>query len=165
MRVRGKKEHSFTGCNYLFRNVSLRGGHWSGNIDFLMNQPESQSLHGACHCGAVSITVPSDAFGIVACHCGDCQKLHGNYFAMLAVDRAAVVWSGEASIRWYDSSAKARRAFCSHCGSRLAKDPQGSPKVLVSVGLFPKDLARRLAKHVYSELKPDWYDLPALATP
>jgi hypothetical protein len=121
----------------------------------------SNLIQGACHCGAVKVEVPADSFGVVACHCGDCQKLHGNYFAMLAVDRSALVWTGDASIRWYDSSTKARRAFCAQCGSRLAKDPHGSPKVLVSVGLFAKDLNRHLAKNVFAELKPNWYDLPA----
>lgn len=120
-----------------------------------------ERLEGTCHCGAVRVAVPTTAFGVVACHCGDCQQLHGNFFAMLAVDRGEVVWTGAEHIRWYDSSPRARRAFCGHCGSRLAKDPNGSPKVLLSVGLFPKDLPRRLAKHVYAELKPAWYDLPA----
>lgn len=121
----------------------------------------SEAIVGSCHCGAVRVTVPSSAFGVVACHCGDCQKLHGNFFAMLAVERAEVVWSGEGTVRWYDSSAKARRSFCGTCGSRLAKDPHGSPKVLVSMGLFDKALPRRLAKNVLGESRPAWYDLPA----
>lgn len=117
-------------------------------------------LHGSCHCGAVTVAAPHDAFGVVACHCGDCQKLHGNFFAMLAIDRAALSWTGQEHIRWYDSSDKARRSFCGRCGSRLAKDPHGSPKVLLSVGLFDKALPRRIAKHVMPESKPAWYDIP-----
>ena len=35
----------------------------------------SDHLEGNCHCGAVRVSVPADAFGVVACHCGDCQKL------------------------------------------------------------------------------------------
>lgn len=122
-------------------------------------------LIGSCHCGAVSVRAPSDSFGVVACHCGDCQKLHGNFFAMLAVERTAIAWSGEEAMRWYDSSPKARRAFCSQCGSRLAKDPYGSPKVLVSAGLFPRELPRRAVKHVFAELKPAWYDVPPIEAP
>lgn len=120
------------------------------------------SIEGSCHCGEVKVRVPDDAIGVVGCHCGDCQKLHGNYFAMLAVDRGALGVEGEASVRWYDSSTKARRSFCGRCGSRLFKDPHGSPKVLVSVGLFDRHLPRRLIKNVMPESKPDWYTLPEL---
>lgn len=116
-----------------------------------------ETIEGSCHCGTVKVSVPVDAAGVVVCHCGDCQKLHGNAFAMLAVDRAALRVDGEAEVRWYDSSAKARRAFCGRCGSRLFKDPHGSPKVLVSVGLFDRHLARRVIKHVMPETAPDWY--------
>jgi hypothetical protein len=114
-------------------------------------------LVGSCHCGSVSVEIPEDSVGVVACHCGDCQKLHGNFFAMLAVDRALVKWSIEDSIVWYVSSSKARRAFCKHCGSRLAKDPNGSPKVLVSIGLFERSLPRSIIKNVFEETKPTWY--------
>jgi hypothetical protein len=114
-------------------------------------------IEGSCHCGAVKVSVPADTFGVVACHCGDCQKLHGNFFAMLAADRAAVEWTGETHIQWYASSAKARRSFCSTCGSRLAKDPGGSPKVLISIGLFEKTLSRTVQKHIFEEVKPAWY--------
>lgn len=121
----------------------------------------SDRIEGTCHCGAVRVSVPADTTGVVACHCGDCQKMHGNFFAMLAADRGAVQWSGEDSIRWYDSSEKSRRGFCARCGSRLAKDAHGSPRLLVSVGLFDPRLQRRIVRQVFTESKPDWYDLPS----
>lgn len=116
----------------------------------------SERMNGRCHCGAVRVSVPADAIGVVACHCQDCQKLHGNFFAMLAVDRDQVEWSGEEA-HWYASSDRARRSFCRNCGSRLAKDPAGSPKVLVSVGLFEPELQRRIIREVFVESKPAWY--------
>jgi len=73
-----------------------------------------ERLEGACHCGRVRVTVPGAAAGIVACHCADCQKLHGNFFAMLVADRAEVVWHGEEHITWYRSSPASERGFCTH---------------------------------------------------
>jgi hypothetical protein len=122
-------------------------------------------LEGQCHCGGVKVSLPADAFGVVACHCGDCQKLHGNYFAMLAVPTEAVQWSGELSPLWYDSSPQARRSHCPRCGSRLAKMPADGQRTLVSVGLFPRDLPRRIRKQVWTDAHPDWYDLPATDAP
>lgn len=80
---------------------------------------------------------------------------------MVVTDRANVTWTGEDSIQWYESSPKAKRGFCVKCGSRLAKAPEGSSKIMVSVGLFPNNLALRIKKNVYAESKPAWYDLPA----
>ena len=116
---------------------------------------------GRCHCGAVTVTVPATAFGVVACHCGDCQKMHGNYFAMIAAPTADVRLEGEEHIRWYSSSESSRRAFCEVCGSRIAKEQLGSGRLLLSIGLFGPTTGLRVRKNVYAASKPDWYPLPA----
>lgn len=122
--------------------------------------PEGATLVGACHCGRVRVHVPADSAGVVACHCADCQKLHGNFFALLAADRAAVRWEGEEHIRWYRSSSENERAFCAHCGSRLAKRPIAGGRILVSVGLFDGALPRKIVKNLWLEQKPAWYEAP-----
>lgn len=118
-------------------------------------------LEGQCHCGQVKVSIAAETPGVIACHCGDCQKLHGNFFALLAAERGSVQWSGTAAPQWYQSSARVQRAFCPNCGSRLAKDAEGPPKVLMSAGLFKHDLPRQLVRQVYIESKPDWYALPS----
>jgi hypothetical protein len=119
-----------------------------------------EALQGACHCGSVKVTMPAESVGVVACHCGDCQKLHGNYFALLVAERAAVRWEGEAHMRWYRSSPANERSFCERCGSRLAKRPIEGTRVMVSAGLFDRTLPRKVIKHLWLEAKPDWYDAP-----
>lgn len=126
-----------------------------------MNASDAR-LDGGCHCGAIRVSIPADAVGVVACHCGDCQRLHGNYFAMLVADRDAIVWSGRVERQRYRSSPGIDRTFCPHCGSRIAKEPEASPKLLLSAGLFPRDLPQRLIRHVHADAKPDWYPLPPL---
>ena len=120
------------------------------------------TYHGQCHCGNVQVEIPEDAIGVVACHCEDCQRLHGNYFAMLVADRASVVWSGGVERQQYASSEGINRSFCPQCGSRIAKEVDGSPKLLISAGLFARDLPRKLIKHVHVQSKPDWYPLTDL---
>jgi hypothetical protein len=61
---------------------------------------------------------------------------------------------------WYRSSPENERAFCSHCGSRLAKRALGGTHVLVSAGLFEDAPGRAIVKNVWESQKPGWYDLP-----
>ena len=120
-----------------------------------------EHFSGRCHCGAVHLRVPRDrAFGVVACHCDDCQRLHGNFFAMLAAEREAVAIEGADALVAYASSATVRRSFCRHCGSRIAKDSQGSPRLLLSMGLFGRDTGLAVRRQVWPESQPDWYALP-----
>lgn len=118
------------------------------------------TLEGSCHCGRVRVTMPATSAGVIACHCGDCQKLHGNFFALLAADVADVRWDGAEHIHWYASSPANLRGFCTHCGSRLAKRPVEGSRVMVSAGLFGKDLARGVVRNLWLEGKPDWYEAP-----
>lgn len=123
----------------------------------ITNDPE---LVGACHCGRVRVHMPAGSVGIIACHCGDCQKLHGNFFAMLIADRAAVRWDGEEHIRWYLSSPENERGFCTHCGSRLAKRPIAGTRIMVAAGLFAPTLPRKIEKNLWLDGKPAWYAAP-----
>ena len=115
-------------------------------------------LHASCHCGAVRLTLPADAAGILACHCGDCQKMHGNYNAFVAVPRDAVTVTGAAALVWYPSSPDSRRAFCGTCGARVAKEQAG--RWLVSAGLIDGPTGKRILRNLWAPSKPDWYPLP-----
>lgn len=124
----------------------------------------SDLLRGRCHCGGVIFTIPADSAGVVACHCSDCRQMHGNYNAMLAAPREAVVFEASETLHWYRSSDAARRGFCSTCGSRLFKDNFGSPRLMVSAGLIEGATGKRIVRNLWPESKGDWYDLPEVAT-
>jgi hypothetical protein len=120
----------------------------------------SSTLHGSCHCGSVRFTIPADSAGVVACHCSDCRKMHGNYNAMLAAPRDAVSFESNATVHWYESSDRARRGFCTRCGSRLFKDNLGSDRLMVSAGVIDGDTGKRIIRNLWGQSKGDWYDLP-----
>ncbi len=126
----------------------------------MSGEVEERALTGACHCGRVKVHVPEGSTGVVACHCADCQKLHGSFFALLSADRGAVRWEGEEHVHWYRSSPENERGFCAHCGSRLAKRPVEGTKIMVSAGLFDRSLPRRTVKNLWVEQKPAWYEAP-----
>jgi hypothetical protein len=120
----------------------------------------TETIEGACHCGRVRVTMPAESAGVVVCHCADCQRLHGNSFALFAAERSAVRWEGEEHIRWYRSSPANERGFCGHCGSRLAKRPVTGTRVMVSAGLFDHALHRKVVKNLWVEQKPAWVEAP-----
>jgi hypothetical protein len=122
----------------------------------------TERLTGGCHCGALRFSIPSQSLGVVACHCEDCRKSHGNYNAMLAAPRGDVAFEADATLRWYASSEKARRGFCTVCGSRLFKDNLGSDRLMVSAGVIDGSTGKRIVRNLFEQSKGDWYDLPAI---
>jgi hypothetical protein len=123
----------------------------------------TELLAATCHCGAVYLTLPASAAGILACHCGDCQKMHGNFNAFLAMPRADVTVTGEEALVWYQSSADSRRAFCGTCGARVVKEITAAGRWLVSAGLVDGPTGRHIFKNLWAQSKPDWYPLPEVA--
>ena len=119
------------------------------------------SLSGRCHCGGVRFRIPADAAGVIACHCDDCRKLHGNYNVMIAAPRQDVRFESDAKLVWYASSSAARRGFCADCGSRLFKDNLGTDRLLVSAGAIEGPTGKTIIKNLWEQSKGDWYALPA----
>lgn len=120
----------------------------------------TETLHATCHCGKVHVTLPVASAGVLACHCGDCHKMHGNFNAFLAAPRADLTVTGEDALVWYRSSAAARRAFCGTCGARVVKEITAAGRWLVSAGLIDGPSGKRIIKNLWDQSKPDWYDLP-----
>jgi hypothetical protein len=124
-----------------------------------------ESHTGQCHCGGVRYSVEGERTGVIACHCRDCQQMHGNYNPMAAVPETAVTFEADDTLVWYVSSEKAQRGFCSRCGSRLFKKNNGSDRLLISMGTFDPPTGMRFMKHIWTESKGDWYDVPDVEPP
>jgi hypothetical protein len=120
-------------------------------------------LTATCHCGAVHITLPAEAAGVLACHCGDCQKMHGNFNAFLAAAIADITLEGADALTWYKFSEASRRAFCRTCGARVLKEVTPAGRWLISAGLIDGPTGKRIIRNLWEQSKPDWYDLPAVA--
>lgn len=114
---------------------------------------------GSCLCGAVRFEVSCDLPGPDACHCTKCRKSSGHFFVSTDVPRAAVKIEGEENITWYQSSEKARRGFCTTCGSPLFWDPLFRDWTGIAMGAFEKPTDARLAKHIFVADKGDYYDI------
>ena len=74
-------------------------------------------LTGGCQCGAVRFRVARLGRGSI-CHCRMCQKAFGSFFGPLVTSHDGH-WTRGAP-KWFQSSNRARRAFCGECGTPLA---------------------------------------------
>ncbi len=114
---------------------------------------------GSCLCGAVSFAVKGQLKAPDACHCVQCRKHSGHYFVSTDVPRDSVEISGQQHVTWYQSSARARRGFCSVCGSSLFFDPPARDWIGIAMGAFDSPTLTHLALHIFVGEKGDYYEI------
>jgi hypothetical protein len=115
--------------------------------------------HGSCLCGAISFEVAGELPAPDACHCSQCRRQSGHYWASTDVARDALTIRGAGQLTWYASSERVRRGFCAVCGSALFWDPIGRGTIAVAMGAFTTPTGTRLAKHIFVADKGDYYEI------
>jgi len=114
---------------------------------------------GSCLCGAVKFRVEGELKPPDACHCMQCRKASGHYWASTDVPRSALKVEGEFNVAWFRSSDKVQRGFCSTCGSTLFWDPIDKDKIGVAMGGFDAPTGTKLAIHIFVAHKGDYYEI------
>jgi hypothetical protein len=107
----------------------------------------------------VAFEVTGDLLPPDACHCTRCRKQSSHHFVSTDVPRSALTIHGEDRLTWFRSSEKARRGFCSTCGSLLFWDPLGKDWTGVAMGAFETPTGTRLRIHIHVADKGDYYDI------
>lgn len=115
--------------------------------------------NGSCLCGAVRFEVACALPPPDACHCTACRKHSGHVFASTDVPRTAVTIHGAEHVKWFQSSEKARRGFCSTCGSSLFWDPLHHDWIGVAMGAFDGPTETALKIHIFVSQKGDYYEI------
>ena len=107
---------------------------------------------GGCLCGAVRYEVTGALRNVIVCHCAMCRRTHGHVGAYTAAPKDALRLVEARGLKWYSSSAIARRGFCSECGGSLFWDPVAKDYVAIAAGTLdaPTGLATTLQIHVES---------------
>ena len=114
---------------------------------------------GSCLCGAVSFEVEGDLARPDACHCTQCRKTSGHFWASTDMPQSALTIHGAENVTWYQSSEKVRRGFCSTCGSALFWDPVFRDWTAVAMGAFDKPTDTTLKLHIFTADKGDYYEI------
>ena len=117
------------------------------------------SIKGSCECQGVVFELIGELRDVVFCHCSQCRKTSGHYWAATQVSKGNLNLIKATSLSWYDSSDKARRGFCSVCGSSMFYERKGIDKISVSAGSLEIPTSLDRMRHIYVASKGDYYDI------
>lgn len=120
---------------------------------------ETPSATGGCLCGAVRFRLFGPLRDVVNCHCGQCRRTHGNFAAYTRVKRAAFAFDERQGLRWFDSSDKARRGFCRHCGASLFWERTDGQTISISAGCLDQPSGLKTTHDIFVSDKGDFYEL------
>jgi len=119
----------------------------------------AQGNRGACLCGAVRFRTTGRLRGVVYCHCSQCRKQTGHYYAATDVDDARLEIEGAENITWYAASDFAKRGFCRVCGSALFWKRNGADVTSILAGSFEQPSGLRAEAHIFVADKGDYYTI------
>lgn len=141
-----------------------------GDYYSLKDHPVSQNspvveVHGSCECGRVSLTATKPLRGGLNCHCDQCRKASGHFWAGVSLAEDGCEVSGK--LVWYQSTDVVKKAFCGDCGSTVFWWLDGRPAPMVSAGILDAPTGVVIEKHIFVSEKGDYYqiddDLPQAA--
>lgn len=116
----------------------------------------SEKTTGRCLCGAVRFEFDGAPGGIGFCHCKMCRRWSGG--APFAAFQAAPRLLAAESLRWHKSSEWGERGFCRECGTPLFWRAAGVSEWAISAGALDDEKGLAVAKHIFIDDKPDFYD-------
>ena len=123
----------------------------------------SESLTGACGCGAVRFEVTAPFVSASYCHCTRCQRRTGTAASANArAEPGSVrVLEGEDELRTWAPEGGFEKIFCGRCGSALFSRPAGESEFVgVRLGALDGDPGVRPEWRQYTNYAVDWEPMP-----
>jgi hypothetical protein len=118
------------------------------------------SVHtGSCLCGKVRFSTTGPLRSVVYCHCSQCRKQSGHYYAATNVADADLAVEGAANLTWFRASDFARRGFCATCGSALFWKHDALAETSVLAGAFDRPSGLAGEVHIFVAEKGDYYTI------
>ena len=117
-------------------------------------------MQGRCECGAVAFELENARETVTFCHCSQCRRTTGHYWASTRAALADVTFFDDAGLMWFQSSDTARRGFCKTCGSSLFYQPNGADHLGVAAGCLDLPTGMTPGKHIFTADCGDYYTIP-----
>lgn len=117
------------------------------------------AIKGSCECGAVMFELFGTLRDVIGCHCTQCRKTSGHYWAATSVLKEQLKLVRSSGLKWYRSSDKARRGFCTDCGSSLFYELDGEHRTAIGAGTLDSPNGLKTMRHIYVADKGDYYSI------
>ena len=114
---------------------------------------------GKCLCGGIKFSTKGFHRHISNCHCIQCMKTHGNFAAYTRVDDSNLKFHSKKTLKWFKSSKRAQRGFCSRCGASIFFKVNKSKTISISAGMFDKSLKVKTNKNIFVKNRLKYYKL------
>jgi hypothetical protein len=88
-----------------------------------------------------------------------CRRSSGHFAAFTAPRPEDLILTESEGLRWYRSSATARRGFCEYCGSNLFWEPASGERVSIAAGTLDLPTGLETVVHVFVEDSGDYYTI------
>ena len=112
---------------------------------------------GGCLCGKVRFTTRGPLREVIFCHCSQCRRQSGLYFAATSIGADRLDLQGEENLTWFAASDFARRGFCATCGSILFWKPNDEPRFAILAGAFDRPECLHPGHHICARGRPEFY--------
>ncbi len=120
----------------------------------------SSKASGSCNCGGVKYTVDGPMREIVACHCSQCRKQSGHFYAATNAANSDLTIEDSGTLKWYAASDIAKRGFCGTCGSVLFWKPNDGDYTSIMAGTLEGDAGcLKLDRLIFVADKGAYYDI------
>jgi hypothetical protein len=96
---------------------------------------------------------------VTACHCGQCRRQSGHFYATTSVAAERFTLTEDRGLKWYSASATARRGFSGECGSIVLWQPITKDRVAILAGSLDAPTGLKLARHIFVADKGDYYEI------
>ena len=114
---------------------------------------------GRCECGAVAYRSEGPWRDIITCHCQECRRQSGHYWAATAVPKDALEMVEARGLRWIRMSDMAERGFCAKCGSGVFYRPDHKGYVAIGAGTLDDTNGLTHIEEVFVAEAGDYYPL------
>ncbi|GAA4178525.1 GFA family protein [Shinella granuli] len=119
----------------------------------------SEEHTGHCLCGAVRFRTRGPLREVIACHCSQCRRQTGHFYAATNVRDDAMAVEGGENVTWYRASDTAGRGFCRICGSALFWKGDNTDYTSIMAGIFDQPTGLVIGKHIFCADKGDYYEI------
>ena len=119
----------------------------------------SEEHTGHCLCGAVHFRTSGRLREVIACHCSQCRRQTGHFYAATNVQDDGLSVEGGENVTWYRASKTASRGFCRTCGSALFWKGDGSDYTSIMAGTFDQPTGLKIGVHIFCADKGDYYEI------